>query len=213
MRDGLIPLVAILAGGKSSRMGEDKAELLISGIPIIERVWGRVSKIAKEVVVVGGTPKLDYKGVKTIGDAYVNAGSLGGIATALDYCRRKLGDEGHVLCIACDMPFIKEALLMRLWELRVGCDVVVPKTQKGYEPLCALYGVGCLQAMLGQISLGDLKIQHLFQKVRAEILDLDELRKIDPELTSFTNINDPGDLSEARNQAAAMNFELSCVGR
>jgi len=203
MENRQIPLVAILAGGKSSRMGMDKAELMLSGMPIIEHVWNRVSSVASEVVIVGGAPKLEHLGVKTISDDYFNAGSLGGIATALNYCRQNLGADGYVLCIACDMPFIKEELLVRLWGLRYGCDVVVPRTGKGFEPLCALYGVSCLKEISGRISSGRLKIQQLFSKVRTRELGIGEILKIDPEVSSFININSPDDLTAARNHVDA----------
>jgi molybdopterin-guanine dinucleotide biosynthesis protein A len=95
------------------------------------------------------------------------------------------------------MPFLSARLVRLLSGLRRGADLVVPLTEKGHEPLCALYRVSCLPAAERQIAEGDLRVASLFRHVRTREVPESRLRSADPELLSFFNANRPGDLERA----------------
>lgn len=194
----MIPLACILAGGRGRRMGADKVSLPLDGVALIERVWSRVAPVAARVAAVGGTPRLEHRGVPTIPDRFPGADALGGIATALEHAAETLGAGVEVLCVACDMPLLEPALLVHLHELSPGWDVVVPRVSAGYEPLCALYRPTCLPRLRDQVARGDLRIWDLFQGVRTREVGEAELRRFDPDLRSFLNVNRPADLEVAR---------------
>jgi molybdopterin-guanine dinucleotide biosynthesis protein A len=179
-------------------MGADKVGILLEGIPLLERVWSRVARVADRVVVVGGVPRLDRLGVSTVPDRYSGADSLGGIATALAYAGETVGNEDPVLCVACDLPLLVPSLLLHLFQRSSGWDVVVPRVAAGYEPLCALYRPSVLPVFEEQISRGNLRIREVFRAVKTLEIGEEELRRFDPELVSFLNVNRPEDLERAR---------------
>ncbi|GAB4256802.1 MAG: molybdenum cofactor guanylyltransferase [Deferrisomatales bacterium] len=199
-----VGLAAILAGGRARRMGADKAGLPLAGVPLIEHVWARLVPVAERVITVGGRPWLAARGVEAVADRYPEANSMGGIATALAYAARGgAGEEAWVLAVACDMPFLEPALLHGLWGVREGWDAVVPRVQKGYEPLCALYRSGCLPVFEREIARGNLRVLDIFRAVRTREVPEAELRRWDPELRSFWNINRPEDLERAVRELSA----------
>lgn len=196
----LAPLAAILAGGRSRRMGTDKVTLPLAGIPLLERVWSRVARAAERVVVVGGVPRLDGKGVPTLPDLYPGADSMGGVATALAHAALALETDGPVLCVACDLPFVEPALLRYLVSLCPGWEAVVPRVAAGYEPLCALYRPSALPFFEREIGRGNLRVRDAFGRLRTREVGEEELRRFDPELCSFLNVNRPEDLERARHR-------------
>ncbi|HJS18379.1 MAG TPA: molybdenum cofactor guanylyltransferase, partial [Anaerolineales bacterium] len=129
--------VCIQAGGHSSRMGEDKALKNFLGRPLIHRVVDRLSPIADELIVTTNRPE-DYRflGLPLIADLKPGRGALGGLYTAV-------ASAGHplVAVVACDMPFASPALLEAAGRLLVEeeGDVVIAKSEEGYEPLHAVY--------------------------------------------------------------------------
>lgn len=192
-----IPLAAILAGGKSRRMGRDKARLEFLGVPLIERVRRVATAVAQKVIVVGGAGYLADKGVPTVPDRFPGASALGGVATALGWAREKLGPGTWVLCLACDLPLVRPELLSLLWDLRDEAQVVVPRVEAGYEPLVALYREDGLGVLEEQIRRGDLSILRAFPRLRTVEVGEEILRRADPELRSFLNLNRPEDVERA----------------
>lgn len=191
-----IPLGAILAGGRARRMGGQKVMLPLLGVPLIERVRNRLTAVCGRVVTVGGNVQLD--GAESVEDRYPGAGSMGGIATALWYAETASPTAEWVLCVGCDMPFLEAALLLHLYALREGADIVVPRVTEGYEPLCAFYRTSCLPPLEELMGRGNLRIFDLFGKVRTRVVGEAELRSRDVELQSFINVNSPDDLERAR---------------
>ena len=195
--EGKIPLGAILTGGAARRMGGRKADVHLCGVPMVERVWDAVGRAAERVVCIGGEPHLARLGVITVPDEFPGADSLGGIATALGYARARLGEAGWVFLAGCDMPLVSSELLLGLWRAaREEDDIVVPRTAKGYEPLCALYRVRVRPVIEAQIVAGNLRLRDMFAEVATREVGEEELRSFDPELASFRNINRPEDLAE-----------------
>ncbi len=179
-------------------MGRDKASIDLGGLPMIEWVWRRLSGVAARTVVVGGGPYLAHCGVPTIPDRYPGANSLGGIATALHHAAATGGPRSWVLCVACDMPMIRPEVLRLLWARRGGAKVVVPRIRAGYEPLCALYRADVLEVMERQIARRDLRVTAVFELVDTEEVGEADLRRADPDLVSFANLNRPEELEAMR---------------
>jgi molybdopterin-guanine dinucleotide biosynthesis protein A len=181
--------VAILAGGQSSRMGQDKALLQLGGRSVIERVIECVRLVSDDVTLITNEPeKLRHLGKRLIGDVYPGKGSLGGIYTAVRAAR-----YSHCLVVACDMPFLNAALLRHLTELAPGFDVVIPRIEEFPETMHAVYGKACLEPIKRRLLSGKLKIIGFFGDVRVRYVERDDVVRFDPTLRSFLNINTPDD--------------------
>jgi molybdopterin-guanine dinucleotide biosynthesis protein A len=184
--------LAILAGGKSSRMGHDKAFVQIEGQPLIERVLGRTRGLTHETMIIANqAEKFGYLGLPCYADMIADLGPLGGIYTALTHA----GGE-HVLVVAVDMPFLNRDLLAYLLSLRVGCDIVAPRLDRYPQATHAVYGKGCLPAIRASIEAGVLKVIGFYRDVRVRTVDEPEMLPFDPGLRSFTNVNTPDELAQ-----------------
>jgi molybdopterin-guanine dinucleotide biosynthesis protein A len=183
--------VAILAGGQSRRMGTDKSFVLLNGKPLLQHVIERVSELKLPVTLIANeTDKYRGFGLPVVSDVIANAGSLGGVYTAVQQ-----GDADRTLCVACDMPFINPTLLNYLLALSSKADAVVPMVAGTAHALHAVYRQTCLSAMRAQIMRGDLAIHRLFSQVDAHFIDEDMLRLLDPDLQSLVNVNTPQELA------------------
>ncbi len=198
-----IAVAAILTGGKGKRLGGDKQRAMIAGSTLAEIVFRSVRPLAEEVICVGAQAGLDRYGVPVVEDLFPGADSLGGIATALDYALKRHGPSSLVLCVACDMPFIKPELVEALVFLAEGYDGAVPRLANGYEPLCAVYRARVFREASEQVRSGNLRIRDLFLKIHAAEADEDVVRHVDPMMRSFVNVNRPEDLRMARILAGA----------
>ena len=189
----------ILAGGRSRRLGRDKAVEPFAGEPLIRRVIHRASdavSATEVVVVVADQERADALPLdashRTAVDVFPDCGSLGGIYTGLDAALTE-----WVLVTACDMPFLSASLLGHLAGLRDGADAVVPVVGGFPEPTHALYSRRCRPAIEKRLQAGELKISGFFDDVTVRYLPEDDVRRFDPELLSFFNINRPEDLARA----------------
>jgi len=149
---------AILAGGKSTRIGEDKATLEINGEPLIHRICTIARRIFNNVVIVSKQhSNINRIGVPVIYDTIPIQGSLAGIVSALLYSHTT-----YVFVLACDMPNVSEKALFSMVEEADGADIIVPHTESGYEPLHALYNRSCISPMLTLLSRHIFRISALF---------------------------------------------------
>jgi molybdopterin-guanine dinucleotide biosynthesis protein A len=185
---------AVLAGGKSRRMGRDKAWLdLGDGVPLVRRVAETLRSIADEVIVVANDARYVELGVRVVADRYGEKGAFGGIATAV------WAAEGEVVCIAaCDMPFPSADVYRLLLGLVEGHDVAIPKIGGEYETMHAVYRKSCLSAMEAALARGEMRVISFFGDVAVRVVGEPELRPVDPELRSFTNLNTPEDVERIR---------------
>jgi molybdenum cofactor guanylyltransferase len=182
----------ILAGGKSSRMGRNKAVLEIGGKRLIDRLVDGLQRIFPEVVIVANAPDMyETPGVRVVPDLIPDKGSLGGIYTAT-----ATATHPWAFVMACDMPFFNPVLIRHLTTLTVGWDAVVPFTDD-WEPLYALYAKTCLPHMERLIHSGDLKIARFFQHVRVRRVGREELTPYDPHGLSLFNMNTPEEFVRA----------------
>jgi len=178
---------AILAGGKSSRMGQDKALMEIRGKCMIKHVLDAVSKYVGELMIISSsgsrTGAYDFLKVPVHPDAVVSCGPLAGIYTALHHCT---GD--HCLVVACDLPFLSTALIKFLVDNCAGHDVFACESEAGVEPLCAVYSKACLPAVEQQLQQKEHKVSDLFARVNTKVIRLGTAT-LDVAPGSLLNIN------------------------
>jgi molybdopterin-guanine dinucleotide biosynthesis protein A len=193
--------LVIQAGGESRRMGRDKALIPFLGQTLIERVLGRVSHLADEILVTTNKPQ-DYAflGVTLVKDLIPGRGALGGLYTALSAAHQPL-----VAVVACDMPFVSPQLLAfeRDELLRTGCDAVIPRTAAGTEPFHAVYDRdACLPAIQAAIQADQWRVDSWYARVKVRLLSPDEIHPLDPHGRAFWNVNTPDELLEAERLAS-----------
>lgn len=183
----------ILAGGKSSRMGKNKALLEIGGERIIDKAVSLFKSFFKEVILVTNTPE-EYAGldVRVVTDIFPGKGSLGGIYTGLVYA-----SCDYSFIASCDMPFLKRELIEYLISIKDDFDVVVPRLRSGHEPLHAVYSRRCLKPIEVLIKKDDLRIIGFYPEVRVKEVSEDELAPFNSEPSPFVNINTPEDYMAA----------------
>lgn len=192
--------VVIQAGGQSSRMGEDKALKPFLGKPLIQRVIDRLSPIADEMIVTTNRPT-DYAFLnqRLIADLKPGRGSLGGLYTAIASARHPF-----VAVVACDMPFASKSFFESAHRLLVKeeADVLIAKTEAGYEPFHALYRrETCLPAIEAAIEADQWKAVAWISQVRARVLSPEELKAYDPSGLCFWNVNTPEEFAKAEQLA------------
>lgn len=188
--------VAIMAGGKSSRMGTDKSFVLFNGRPLIEVVVEAVAGLGAETLLITNKPaEYAYLNLPMVGDVYPDHGSLGGIFTAVHAAAHP-----HTLVVACDMPWLNRPLLAYMVGLRQTADIVVPRWEKYPEPLHAIYSKTCLDPIEARLKAQQLKITGFFGQVAVRFVERAEIEQFDRNGRSFANINSPEDLEEAGNR-------------
>ncbi|MBI1257876.1 MAG: NTP transferase domain-containing protein [Chloroflexi bacterium] len=188
--------VAILAGGRSRRMGSDKSFVLLNERPLIEHVVRQVSALALPTMVIANEPeRYQALNLPIFSDVMPNKGALGGLYTAL-----KHSETDYTLCVACDMPFLSPPLLEYLITLRHGWDAVVPITGGQAQGLHAIYHQRCLPPMLRAMQENRLKISDFLNDIPVRFVEEAELRRCDPLLRSFINLNTPQELYQAANK-------------
>jgi molybdopterin-guanine dinucleotide biosynthesis protein A len=192
--------VCIQAGGQSSRMGEDKALKTFLGRPLIQRVVERLAPIADEIIVT--TNNLDdyrFLNLRLFPDLKPGRGALGGLYTAIASASQPI-----VAVAACDMPFASAALLEAMSRLLVeeDADVVIPKSDEGYEPIHAVYRrEACLPAIEAAIAADQWKVIAWFPQVKVRVLTPEEIKQHDPSGLAFWNVNTPEEFSKAEELA------------
>lgn len=188
----------VLAGGKSARLGRNKARELLEGEPLLNKVIHRLELISSEIIVVlakeedcVGVPRSEK--VHCIADIIPGKGSLGGLYTGLSYAR-----SGHSFVAGCDMPFLNVSLISYLFQLSPAFDVIIPRVGDLVEPLHAVYSENCLPYIKQLIDEDKLSILDLYPLVRVRHVEDNELNQFDPEHLSFFNINTETDLQVAK---------------
>ena len=186
----------ILAGGKSRRMGEDKRYLVVGEQTLLERGLGVIRSIFQEVLIViaQDSPPLDVD-AKVVRDLLPDCGSLGGLYTGL-----MQATTPWIFVVACDMPFLDQAVIDQFTSRRATADIVMAKLDARLHPMHALYGKRCLPALEQMIQARQLKIQEIVSQssLRVQYVTEAELLTIDPSWRSFQNVNTPSDLEAAR---------------
>ena len=180
----------ILAGGKSSRMGLAKEFLSVNGRPILDNVLDALNPLFSEILVVTNDKKRfpDLKRAKVVEDLVRERGPLGGIYTGL-----RAASCEKAFFVACDMPFLHNALIRRLLDYarKNDCDCVIPRYAERIQPLHAVYSRKIIQTIEDLLKGKDLSVMQLIKRCKCKYIDANK-----EEAASFLNINTPQDLKE-----------------
>jgi FdhD protein len=177
----------ILAGGASSRMGSNKALLPHKGGRFIEGIYRELSELFSEVLVITDAPEqYRFLPCRKAPDVFPGMGALAGIHAGLVQ-----SSNPAIFAVACDMPRLDHALIRHIAESGAGCDLVLPLSEGGYEPLHALYRKACLPAMEACLSKGERRIVSILPHLRVREIAAAEVARLDPGFESFSNINTP----------------------
>jgi molybdenum cofactor guanylyltransferase len=182
----------ILSGGRSLRMGQDKAFLQIEGVPMIERVLRVLRSLFEETLIVANHidpyRRLD---APIYSDVISDHGALGGLYTGLLF-----SSHPYSFCVGCDMPFINPSLVSYLTDRVEGYDAVVPRTADGLQPLHALYSKSCLGAIRRIMDEKKTKVIDFYPLVNLKVIPERDFSSLTGWQRSFLNINTPEDLEQ-----------------
>jgi len=188
----------VLAGGKSTRMGADKAFLQWGDETLLDRALGLAGTVASVVRIVGDAKKFGGLAPVVVEDVYRDRGPLGGIHAALSNTASELN-----LMLAVDLPLMKPEFLAYLisQSSESGSIVTVPKVGGGFQPLCAVYRREFASAAEESLRAGENKIDPLFARVSTRVIEEKELVRAGFSAEIFRNVNTPEDLKQARAKA------------
>ncbi len=178
----------VLAGGRSSRMGRDKALLVLDGGTLLERIAGEVRRAAGSVTVIGQPARYGLLGLPCVADLVEGCGPLGGLYTALSTTTATWN-----LVVACDMPRVDAGLFAMLFDAAGNCGrlALVPTTGGGFQPLCAVYHRDLLPAVSAAVAKKSLKMHDFVSTIDAYPFHA-------PDPTVFSNVNTPEEWAEVR---------------
>jgi molybdopterin-guanine dinucleotide biosynthesis protein A len=193
----------ILSGGRSRRMGQDKAFLEVNGVRLIDRVAATLGEVCDELIVVANdSARYASSRWRVIPDAFPETGSLGGLYSGLVAAR-----YAHVLAVACDMPFLNPDLLRYLARVVRGWDAAIPRSTRGdasrithhasrakdldLQPLHAAYHRRVAAAIRDCIAANDLRMISFLPHIRVRYVEPSEISAFDPQSLSFFNANTP----------------------
>ena len=204
----------VLAGGRSTRFGRDKASEPLLGRPLLQHVVDRIAPLVEGLIIVRAPdqrlPAIEsIHPPRVVDDAYPDTGPLGGIYTGLS-----AASTLHSLVVACDMPLLSAPLLRELQRRAAGHDVVMPVLEYP-EPLHALYSRVCIEPIRTRLDAAQFKITSFLGAVRVCYVHEAECRTFDPELQSFINTNTEEDLPRVEQllRADASGAQETSAGR
>ena len=208
-----MPSAAILMGGEARRFGgRDKSGLLVDGRSILQRQIDELSTIADDILLVGArhipaietvSPAkagrhvragLHVRAVRLVPDRVAGCGPLGGLDAAL-----AAASGGALIVVACDMPFVTAAFLNYLRSLATddnAADAVVPRTERGYHPVCAAYTQACRPFIDTALAEGRLSMHDWLKRVRVRVVEADEIDVFGPRARLLANVNTPAEWDE-----------------
>jgi molybdenum cofactor guanylyltransferase len=182
----------LLAGGKSRRMGADKALLSLGGQPVVQLLAARLRRLTDQVLLSANEPPAyAFLGLPIVPDVYPGRGPLAGLHAGMLHTERPL-----VLLLACDLPGVSSTLLRRMIEGTEGFDAVAPATCDGLlHPVCAVYRRTCMPIIVGNLRRGDNQMLSLLEDRRLHV------RRLTPDVGAFTaadlmDVNSPEDYAK-----------------
>ncbi|MCC6445771.1 MAG: molybdenum cofactor guanylyltransferase [Armatimonadetes bacterium] len=183
----------ILAGGKSSRMGRDKASLPFGGEAMLERIVQRLQEAFPRLTVVKAKgQRLPETGAQILEDDMPERGPMGGLYTALKHLERP-----KCLIVSCDVPFVSAAFLSHLAELPLAGDAIVPVWEGRLQPLQAVYARSILAGVEARIHSGRLQMMDLLKHQAIRVIGDEDILPFAPSGRTFMNVNTPEAYEEA----------------
>ncbi len=206
--------VVINAGGKSARMGSDKAFADLGGKPMIERIIEQTAGLGEQIIIANDKERYSQFGLPVVSDLLPDKGALGGLYTAIHTI-----SQPYAIVLACDMPLVNRPLLEYMMGLAPEFDAVVPhiipnhtlpldlrglKDRAGLEekpeaePFRAIYGKTCLEPIRKALEAGRMRMVSFYGDIKLRWVEENEIKQYDPELLTFKNCNTPEELQEVR---------------
>jgi molybdopterin-guanine dinucleotide biosynthesis protein A len=182
----------LLAGGRSQRMGRDKALLEIDGEPLYCRIIAVMQELFDRILIAGDRPDLECPEIKSYPDTYPGS-SLAGVHNGLTAAQ-----SDWIFIVPCDMPFPDRRIFEQLLQHRDNVNAVVPVNNGKFEPVFALYHKSCLPHIVEMLDQKNFRIQDLFTRISAFCIDTTEFPK--GWQRSMANVNTPADLQHILQQ-------------
>lgn len=183
----------VLAGGKNSRMGTNKAYLEVDGERLIDKTLNIYRQIFSEIIIVTNDPLsyIEFTDAVIVTDIYKGKGPLGGIYTGLFYSK-----NNYTFVSACDMPYLSKDFISYLTCQAGKHDVIVPELAEGYQPLHAIYARNCLPSIKRLLLMDKLKITGFYRDMRVLTIGEDQITSFNNEGRLFQNLNTPEDIKK-----------------
>jgi len=182
--------IFILAGGKSSRMGQDKGLMDYHGRPMIEHVLKAVAPLHRECTIVANNPAYEVFGLPVVRDLVQQKGPMGGLWTAIQHAKKNM-----LLLLACDYPLITTALLRSLMALADGQKIVMPFAHQQLHPLIAVYPVSIRDKVQKILETDQLQMSQLIDTYPYLGVELGPWLVEKPHL--LDNLNTPADFQHS----------------
>ncbi|MGH7923882.1 MAG: molybdenum cofactor guanylyltransferase [Candidatus Binatus sp.] len=187
----------LLVGGQSSRMGQPKAALDFGGMPLLTRIVIELKYWFDEIVIVAapesaGQPRIGIPGLKIVYDETAFAGPLDALRRGLDAL-----DHSVAFACSCDLPLLNSDVAAELVAMLDDFDAVIPEVGGKLQPLHAVYRKRCANAIASLEASGERRLTASASAINGRRVTEEELRKIDPQLNSFFNVNTPEDYRQA----------------
>lgn len=179
----------ILAGGKSSRMGQDKGLMLFNGQSFIDHTVQIVKEVCDNVIIIANQKGYERLSIPVYADIIKDKGPAAGIYTGLHYSKTQ-----YNLVVGCDMPFLSSEFLgYLLSQIDEKADAIVPEYDNRSQPLCAVYSKSCLSQFEQSIQNGQLKMKEIITQLNAKHVVIDKTKEFYSS-NLFTNVNTQDDL-------------------
>ncbi len=173
----------ILAGGKSSRMGTDKALLKYQGKTFIQILYDNLKSTCSEVIISSNNPKIIIEGAKTVADKIKDIGPMGGLYTCLKYSKTERN-----IVVSVDTPFVSVKLLTEIYEKSQNYDISIIEHNKKKHPLIGVYHKNVIKILESEIKSEKYKVIMFLEKTKHQVISVDNSHK-----DELLNINNPGD--------------------
>ena len=178
----------ILAGGKSSRMGQDKGLLPFRGQPLVSYAINALTPMVDELMIIANNPVYESFGLQVYSDLYPDRGPLGGICTGLEYTKSK-----YSIVLSCDTPFVSTRLLNFLIEQAGDAQLAIASEKGKYQPLVGRYASSLKPRLTELLNEGNLRMGYVMDELRPRLVNIhDDLAFYSPFL--FFNVNRRQDL-------------------
>jgi len=183
----------VTAGGRSSRMGKDKAWLELAGRPMIEHVIAALQPVTNSVSIVANDIEYTRLGLPVFADSQPGIGPLEAIRTTLRNTKYP-----RAVLVGCDLPFVLPELFTFLLNIGGDYSAVVPiGADEKLEPLCAVYSTNALQALDTLIAGGERKVSLLFDRIPTRFVRFEEFEYLSGSALFFNNVNTQRDYAHA----------------
>lgn len=189
----------ILCGGKSTRMGRDKASLPFGAEKMLQRMVRLLSEVVPRdhiVVVAAAGQSLPSipEDVEVVFDERPERGPLEGLLAGLQAVP---SDTVAAYITSCDVPLLLPAFVQRMFDYLGDYDLVAPREGEQFHPLAGVYRPQVAIHAKKLLSNNRLRLRHLFEELDSRRIDVNELRDCDPQLLSLMNLNHLEDYQQA----------------